>query len=62
MDEVCFTGYCRQLDQSRIVIAEFVSSGQSLQLDCADCCFPDCRFDGECSIAQAIRAHLGKNE
>lgn len=56
MDEAFYSGYCRQLDQTRMVLAEFRMDGNVLQLDHTDCCYPDCKFASECTIAQAIKA------
>ena len=48
--EYCFTGYCRQIDQSRMVVVE-IFNGETE----ADCCWPDCPHAPQCTIAQQIR-------
>lgn len=52
--ESFFSGYCRQIDNSRMVAA--VKEGNTL-LE-ADCCFPDCPYCPDCVIAQKITAFL----
>ena len=52
--EVFFSGYCRQVDDSRMVCA--VSEGQ--QLLESDCCYPDCSFASGCTVAQSIETFL----
>ena len=48
--EIFVTGYCRALDQSRMVEVEI--SGQDADADCA---WPDCPHAPNCQIAQKIR-------
>ena len=48
--DIFLIGYCRALDQSRIVEAEI--SGQDVSADCA---YPDCTHMCNCQIAQKIR-------
>ena len=52
--ESFFSGYCRQIDGSRMVAAE--AEGDTL-LE-ADCCYPDCPYVNECTIAQKIAEFL----
>ena len=56
--EVFFSGYCRQLDNSRMV--EVVTeNGQLLEVDC---CFETCVHTPTCTIAQSIRQALEPTE
>ncbi len=48
--EVFLSGYCRVLDQSRMVAV--VTEDGVLQ-EC-DCCYPDCVHAPNCQIAQGI--------
>ena len=48
--EQFFTGYCRQLDASRMVEAIF-ENGQPTEVDC---CYGTCPYESQCTIAQAI--------
>lgn len=50
-EEAFFSGYCRQTDEARTVGCVFTCDGAQVE---ADCCYPDCRFLRECSIAAAI--------
>ena len=43
--EQFYSGYCRQLDNSRTVLVE---DGE------ADCLYPDCPYSTNCPIAQDI--------
>lgn len=52
MDEACFSGYCRQIDQARTVFCEFDASPRRLVE--SDCSFPNCDYAPECPIAQAF--------
>lgn len=52
--EKFFSGYCRTLDQSRIVCV--VKDGSSLSE--VDCSYESCPFTGECTIGQSIAAFL----
>ena len=52
--ESFFSGYCRQIDCSRMVAA--VKEGHTLAE--ADCCYPDCAYAPDCVIAQKITAFL----
>ena len=51
-DEKFITGYCRQLDQSRVVTA-VTEDGQLTEVDC---CYPDCVHAPACPIAQRLRS------
>ena len=52
--ETFFSGYCRQMDGSRMVAV--VAEGKTL-LE-VDCCYPDCPYASDCSLAQKIDAFL----
>lgn len=45
------SGYCRALDQSRMVEMEWEPGGEAE----ADCAFPDCPHAGSCEIARKLR-------
>ena len=49
------SGYCRQLDASRMVMAV----AQNGQLTEADCAYPDCPHTPSCPIAQALEDFIG---
>ena len=49
-EEQFFTGYCRQLDASRMVEAIF-ENGQSTEVDG---CYGACPYESQCTIAKAI--------
>lgn len=49
-----FSGYCRQVDGSRMVAV--VAEGNRL-LE-ADCCYPDCPCAPDCTIAKEMDAFL----
>lgn len=51
--EVFVSGYCRVLDQSRMVEVE-ICDGKV----CADCAYPDCTHAFNCQIAQKIREEV----
>ena len=55
-EELFFTGYCRQLDQSRMVTIEIENS----QLTECDCCYGGCVYEPNCTVAQQITQALGK--
>lgn len=55
--EVFFSGYCRTIDDSRMVTVEV--DGNSL-LD-ADCCYSSCVHACNCSIAERIRQLLAED-
>lgn len=48
--EIFVSGYCRVLDQSRIVAVEITD--ETLEADCA---YPDCPYAPNCQIAQKIK-------
>ena len=50
--EVFCSGYCRTIDQNRMV-AVVTDDGV---LEEVDCCYPDCIHVPNCTIAQAIQA------
>ncbi len=50
MDEVMISGYCRAMDQSRMVTAE-LDGGQWY----VDCGFGQCPYESSCTIAARIR-------
>ena len=51
MEQECFlSGYCRAIDQSRMVEVE-IRNGQTE----ADCAYPDCPHAPVCQIARSIR-------
>ena len=52
--ESFFSGYCRQIDNSRMVAA-VKEDGTLLE---ADCCYPDCAYAPDCVIAQKITEFL----
>ncbi len=49
--EVFLSGYCRCIDQSRMVAVE-IFDGQAE----ADCTYPNCPHHPNCQIAQKIKA------
>ena len=49
-DEKFITGYCRQLDQSRVVTA-VTEAGQLTEVDC---CYPNCVHAPACPIAREL--------
>ena len=49
--EVFLSGYCRVLDQSRMVAVE-TEDGKLLE---ADCCYGSCVYEPNCEIARKIR-------
>lgn len=56
--EKFFSGYCRNIDGSRMICA-VKENGQLLE---ADCDFECCPFTGECTIAGDITAFLNESE
>ena len=48
--ELFLSGYCRQVNDTRTVCVEIEDGGPAE----ADCCYPDCRFAADCTVAQAI--------
>lgn len=51
--EQCFSGYCRALDASRVVMADTDDGA-------ADCDFPACLHAPVCKIAAELREFLGE--
>ena len=49
-EERIITGYCRQLDQSRMVTIE-VEDGKLTE---CDCCYGGCVYESNCTVAQQI--------
>ena len=49
-DEVILTGYCRCLDQSRMVTAELYNGSWEV-----DCGYGNCPYQESCPIAEKIR-------
>ena len=49
-DEKIISGYCRQLDQSRMVTAELTDG----KLTEADCCYGSCVYQSNCTIAKEL--------
>lgn len=54
--EEFISGYCRTLDQSRMV-AVLLTDGK---LEEADCLYGNCPYEGNCTIAEKIRELTGK--
>lgn len=52
--EFFFSGYCRQLDQSRMVTL-VTEDGKLTEVDC---CFGSCIYEPSCPIAAQIRQQL----
>ncbi len=51
MEEHIISGYCRRLDQSRMVTAEL--EADSLEIDCDFGC---CPYESSCTIAAQLKA------
>ncbi len=56
-EEKIICGYCRQLDQSRMVTIEFESG----QLTDCDCCYGSCIYEPNCTVAQQIAQAAGNS-
>ncbi len=56
--EVFCSGYCRVLDESRMVAA-VLENGCLTEVDC---CYPDCIHAPNCTIAQAIAENIRESE
>ena len=54
--ESFFSGYCRTIDNSRMVAVE-TEEAKLIEVDCS---FESCPFTGECVIAKGIRELLGE--
>ena len=50
--EKILSGYCRQLDNARMVEV-LISHGELAEVDC---CFGSCIYEGSCAIAKEIKA------
>ena len=55
-EELIFTGYCRQLDQSRMVTIEL----QNGELTECDCCYGNCIYETNCTLAKQISSACSK--
>ena len=55
-EERIISGYCRQLDQSRMVTIELE---QGKLTDC-DCCYGSCIYEPNCTVAKQITEACGK--
>ncbi|MBO5868499.1 MAG: hypothetical protein J6Q54_06300 [Oscillospiraceae bacterium] len=55
--EAFFSGYCRQIDGSRMIAV--VAEGKEL-LE-ADCCYPECPYEKDCPIGKKIAEFLNEN-
>ena len=53
-EERIISGYCRQLDQSRMVTIELE---QGKLTDC-DCCYGSCIYEPNCTVAKQIAEAL----
>ena len=53
--EACFSGYCRQMDQTRMVFCEYEEGQEGAALQSVDCCYPTCEFAAECPVADQMR-------
>ena len=49
-EEIIVTGYCRALDQSRMVTLEFYDGSWE-----ADCAWPDCPCAPQCKLAEKMQ-------
>ena len=54
--EKFISGYCRQLDASRMVEV-ILEDGEVTEVDC---CYGNCIYQANCVIAQQIDENLGK--
>lgn len=48
--EEFISGYCRNIDGSRMVAAEFYDGELTV-----DCCYGSCPYERECTVARRIR-------
>lgn len=53
-EEKIIPGYCRQLDQSRMVTIEFEDG----RLTDYDCCYGSCIYEPNCTVARQIAQAL----
>ena len=49
-DEKFISGYCRQIDRSRMVAVELTDG----EIDCVDCCYGSCVYQPDCPVAKEI--------
>lgn len=49
-----FSGYCRQIDDSRMVVAE----AEDRRLTYTDCLYETCQYAPGCTVAQKIKVFL----
>ena len=49
-EELIVSGYCRAMDQSRMVTLEWYQGEAE-----ADCAWPDCPYAPQCVIAEKLR-------
>jgi len=54
MGEKIFSGYCRCLDQNRMVTVEQDPGEET----CVDCSYGSCSFQSSCQLAQQITEYL----
>lgn len=54
-EELFLSGYCRQLDQSRMVTV-VIENGAVTE---ADCCYGSCVYEPNCPIARQIGEKIG---
>jgi len=54
MEEKIFSGYCRCLDQTRMVTVE----QEPGEPPCVDCSYGSCAFQSSCQLAQKITEYL----
>ena len=52
--ELFITGYCRQLDESRMVCIVLEEG----KLEECDCCYGSCLYQPQCLVAKQIEEHL----
>jgi len=52
--ESFFSGYCRQIDNSRMVAA-VQENGVLIEVDC---CYPDCPHAPDCTVAEKVNEFL----
>ncbi len=52
--ELFITGYCRQLDESRMVCIVLEEG----KLEECDCCYGSCLYQPQCQVAKQIEEHL----
>ena len=55
--EAFFSGYCRQIDESRMVAAV---AEDNVLTEC-DCCFESCIYAGSCTVAEKLREFINQS-